>query len=110
MAASRTLLIPINAQFVFTLLSAKDTTVHLMGQIVATNSIAAAAPVIQSISVTNQSVMMTAENVSLQSQLLVSPNLASWSTASFTATTNDSGGIIFTTPMNGAHAFFRVQQ
>ena len=101
----RTLVIPIDAQFVFTLLSAKDTTVHVMGQIVATNSIAAAAPVIQSINVTGQKVVMMAENASLQSQLLVSTNLASWSTASFTSTTNDSGGIIFTTPMNGPMRF-----
>jgi hypothetical protein len=110
MGGTRTLVIPIDAQFVFTLLSAKDTTVHLMGQIVATNGIAAAAPLIQSIGVTNQSVVVSAENATLQSQLLVSTNLASWSTASFTATTNNSGRIIFTAPMNGSHAFFRVQQ
>jgi hypothetical protein len=109
-ANTRTLLIPIDAQFVFTLLSAKDTTVHLMGQIVVTNLIAAAAPVIQLFSATSQSVVVTAENVNLQSQLLVSTNLASWSTASFTTTTNNSGAIIFTAPINGSHAFFRVQQ
>jgi hypothetical protein len=107
---TRTLVIPIDAQFVFTLLSAKDTTVHVMGQIVATNSIAAAAPVIQSINVTGQNVVMRAENASLQSQLLASTNLTSWLTASFTVATNVSGGVIFTTPMTGAHAFFRVQQ
>ncbi len=81
-----------------------------MGQIVATNSIAAAAPVIQSINVTGQNVVMMAENASLQSQLLASTNLTSWLTASFTVTTNNSGGIIFTTPMTGSHGFFRVQQ
>jgi hypothetical protein len=106
----RTLVIPIDAQFVFTLLSAKDTTVHLTGQIVATNVIAAAAPVIQSIGVINQNVVVTAENATLQSQLLISTNLAAWLPASFTTTTNNSGGIIFNTPMSGSHAFFRVQQ
>ena len=108
--SKQTLVIPIDAQFVFKLLSANDTTIHLTGQIVATNAITAAVPIIQSVGVTNQSVVVAAENATAKSQLLVSTNLANWSPASFTTTTNNSGWIIFTTPMNGSHAFFRVQQ
>lgn len=106
----QTLFIPIDAQFVFSLLSANDSTIHLMGQIGATNFIVASVPIIKSISITNQDIAVTAENAATQSQLLVSTNLTSWSTASFTTTTNNLGWIIFTTPMNGSRAFFRVEQ
>ena len=91
-----TLVIPIGAQFVFTLLSANDTTINLIGQIVATNAITVAPPVIQSINVTNQNAVVAAANATGQSQLLVSTNLATWSPASVTITTNNSGWIIFT--------------
>jgi hypothetical protein len=105
-----TLSIPIAAQFVFSVFEPNDTKVQFVGQLVATNAITAAAPLIQSISVTNQSVMVTAENVTGQSQLLVSTNLVGWLPATVTTTTNSSGWIIFTTPVNGAQEFFRVQQ
>jgi hypothetical protein len=105
-----TLVIPISTQFVFTLISANDTTVNLLGQIVATNAVASAAPIIQSLTFTNQSVVLAAANATGQSQLLVSTNLAGWLPASVTTTTNNLGWIIFTTPLHGAHAFYRVQQ
>ena len=108
--STETLFIPILAQFVFSVLSANDTKVELFGQLVATNLITAAAPLIESISVTNQNVVVAAENATEQSQLLVSTNLAAWSPATVTTTTNSSGWIIFTAPMNGTHEFFRVQQ
>jgi hypothetical protein len=107
---TRTLVIPISAQFVFTLFSANDTQLEMVGQLLATNAITAAVPFIQSISVTNQSVVVATENTTAQSQLLVSTNLTAWSAASTITATNGSGWIIFTTPMQGLRAFFRVQQ
>lgn len=109
-AGVRTLVIPIDTQFSLTLLSTDDSTVHLAGQIVATNSVAAAIPVIHSLSVTNQSIMVAAENATAESQLLVSTNLIDWTPATATTTTNDSGWIIFEAPMDGPRAFYRVQQ
>ena len=107
--STQTLVIPIDATFRFKLLSANDTTVRLTGQLVATSS-AAAPPIIHFIAVTNQTVTVTAENSTEQSQLLVSTNLTAWLPASATTTTNNLGWIIFTTPLNGPKAFYRVEQ
>ena len=100
------LVIHINTQFTFTLLSAGDTPLELTGQIVATNL---PAPFINSIVVTNQNVVLTVENATTQSQLLSSSNLVTWFSPS-TTVSNNGGMIIFTVPMAGPHAFFRVQQ
>ena len=111
-AGVRTLSFPINTTFVFTLLSPDDSSVHLTGQIVATNSISGAVtvPIIHSLTITNQNIMVAAENATAQSQLLMSSNLTSWLPASVTIKTNGSGWIIFTTPMRGPRGLFRVQQ
>ncbi len=106
----RKVVIQISTQFVFSLLSSDDTKVLLAGQLVATNTVVVPAPVIESVTVSNQNVMVTAENATSQSQLQVSTNLTAWTTAGFTTATNDLGWIIFTTPTIGSHAFFRVQQ
>ena len=37
-------------------------------------------------------------------------DLATWSTATVTVTTNGLGMIVFTSPVNGPQAFYRVQQ
>jgi hypothetical protein len=108
--STRTLVIPIDATFYFKLKSANDTTVHLTGQLVATNAVAPPAPVIRSVALTNQNVVVAAQNATALSQLLVSSNLTTWSAASVTKTTNNSGWIIFTTPMNRPQAFFQVEQ
>ena len=108
--SKETLVIPIDATFYFKLKSANDTTVHLTGQLVATNVIAPPAPVIRSVALTNQNVVVAAQNATALSQLLVSSNLTTWSAASVTKTTNNSGWIIFTTPMNRPQAFFQVEQ
>ncbi len=111
-AGVRTLSFPINTTFVFSLLSTGDSSVRLTGQIVATNSIAGAvaAPIIHSLTISNQNVMVAAENATAQSQLLTSSNLISWLPASVTIKTNGSGWIIFTTPMHGPRGLFRVKQ
>lgn len=106
---TQTLVIPIDATYSFTLLSANDTTVHLKGQLVATSSVVAP-PIIHSLTVTNQNVVVTVENATAQSQLQVSTNLMNWSPSSAVISTNNLGWIVFTTPMNTAHAFFRVEQ
>ena len=101
------LVMQINTQFSFTLISSGDTILDLTGQIVATNS--TASPFINSIIVTNQNVVLTVENATTQSQLLSSSNLMTWSVDSATVTNNGST-IIFTVPMDGPRAFFRVQK
>jgi hypothetical protein len=102
------LVIQINAQFTFTLLSAGDTPLNLTGQIVATNVLAA--PIlISSIALTKQNVVLTVENASESSQLQISTNLQAWLPAS-TTVSNHSGSMIFTTPLSGPQSFFRVQQ
>lgn len=106
----RTLFLPISAQFLFTILSANDTKLYLSGQIVATNALTVPAPVIESISVTQQIVVVAADNVTGTSQLLVSTNLTAWSPAAANLATNNLGWILFTTPVNGSREFFRVQQ
>ncbi len=109
--STQTLVIPVDTTYYFTLLSANDSHVHLTGQLVATaGSVVAAAPIIHSLTFSNQNVVVTAENATTQSQLLVSTNLATWSPASATTTTNGSGWIIFIAPKHGPQAFFQVQQ
>jgi hypothetical protein len=101
------LVIHINTQFTFTLLSAGDTPLDLTGQIVATNS--TLPPFINSIIVTNQNLVLTVANATTQSLLQSSSNLMTWFPAS-TTLSNNAGMIIFTVPMAGPHAFFRVEK
>lgn len=109
-AGVRTLTIQINTQYVFKLVSANDSSVTLTGQLVATNVIATPAPVIQSFTINGQNVVATTGNTTAQSQLQVSTDLTTWLPASATVTTNGSGMIVFTSPIGGAHAFYRVLQ
>jgi len=101
------LVIHINTQFTFTLVSPGDTPLALTGQIVATNS--TAPPLINSIILTNQNVVLTVANATTQSLLQSSSNLTGWFSPS-TTVSNSAGMIIFTVPMSGPHAFFRVQK
>jgi hypothetical protein len=102
------LVIQINAQFAFTLLTAGDTPLDLTGQIVATN-LMTAPPNISSIVLNNQNVVLTVGNATAQSQVQISTNLTAWLPAS-TTVSNYSGLMIFTTPLSGPQSFFRVQQ
>jgi hypothetical protein len=102
------LVIQINAQFAFTLLTAGDTPLDLTGQIVATN-LMTAPPNISSIVLNNQNVVLTVGNATAQSQVQISTNLTSWLPAS-TTVSNYSGLMIFTTPLSGPQSFFRVRQ
>jgi len=109
-AGVRMLTIQINAQFEFTVISANDSSIDLTGQLVATNAVATAPPVIDSVTIDSQNVAVTTENTTAQSLLQVSTDLATWSTATVTVTTNGLGMIVFTSPVNGPQAFYRVQQ
>jgi hypothetical protein len=104
----RTLFIDIKLQFTYYVPSAGQSTITLTGQLVATNILAL--PTIQSVVKTNDSLVVTANNASPGSQLLVSTDLVTWLPANATTTTNASGSVLFTTPMNGSSGFFRVQQ
>src|ERR1039458_2699505 len=68
--STQTLVIPIDATFFFKLVSANDTTVHLTGQLVATNLAALPAPVIRSVALTNQNVVVAGQTATGPSPLL----------------------------------------
>ncbi|HZL13274.1 MAG TPA: hypothetical protein VFC85_03950 [Verrucomicrobiae bacterium] len=107
--ATQKLLIQFNTPFVFSLLSANDTTLILKGQIVATNSLVIAPFSINSFMLTNNNAVLKVQNATLQSQLQSSTNLAAWKTVTATTTSN-AGAITFTAPISGSKMFFRVQK
>lgn len=94
-----------------TLSDTNNDALTLIGQIVATNSLSASVPpIITRLAVTNnQNLVLTVSNAYAQSQLLSSTNLTTWAPASATIKTN-GGSLIFTTPMSGSHAYFRIQK
>ena len=94
-----------------TLSDTNNDALTLIGQIVATNSLSASVPpIITRLAVTNnQNLVLTVSNAYAQSQLLSSTNLTTWAPASATIKTN-GGILIFTTPMSGSHAYFRIQK
>jgi hypothetical protein len=102
------LTIQFNTQFSFSVASPDDTPLTLTGQIVATNSFVVPF-MINSITLTNQSVVLTVANATMQSQLQSSTNLTGWSPASATVSTN-AGTTTFTAPMSGPKMYFRVQK
>jgi len=107
-AGVRRLVLPVNALFTESVafLRDNDTALTFTGQLVAT----IAPPIIQSIVKSPQNVVITTENTTAQSVLVVSTNLISWSPTSATVSTNGMGMIVFTTPLNAGNAFYRVQQ
>ncbi|HVU07004.1 MAG TPA: hypothetical protein VHG89_00505 [Verrucomicrobiae bacterium] len=109
----QTLVVPINVELPYTLLQDEDSAVTFVGQIVATRNLYAVsgAPVINSIAVSGQNIVLTTINTSMQSKLLVSTDLINWSAvANATITSGNTGTIIFTVPVSGPKAFYRVQQ
>ena len=103
--STQTLTISIQTQFTFSLLSANDTTINLSGQIVAVY----APPIFNSLVVSNQDLVLSVQNASSHSQLLVSPDLITWTPATSTITTNGAN-IVYTVPITSGNAFFRVAQ
>jgi hypothetical protein len=102
------LTIQFNTQFFFSVASPDDTPLTLTGQIVATNSFVVPF-MINSITLTNHSVVLTVENATMQSQLQSSTNLTSWLPASATVSTN-AETTTFIAPMSGPEMYFRVQK
>jgi hypothetical protein len=68
-----------------------------------------APPMIRSILATNQTLALSVKNARPQSQLSVSTNFTIWSTIP-AEVTNDSGCMVFSVPILGPCAFFRVVQ
>jgi hypothetical protein len=104
--AIQTLAISINTQFTFSLLSSGDTTLNIVGQVVATSS---PALVIDSIVISKGTVVLTVQNATGQSQLQSSPDLSAWVPATATVTTNGTT-LTYTVPISGGNQFFRIQQ
>jgi hypothetical protein len=87
------LVIQINTTFATT-----NSALTLTGKIVATNSLSASVPpVITRVVATNQNFVLTVSNATMQSLLLSSTDLTTWSPASATISTN-GGFIIFILP------------
>jgi hypothetical protein len=108
-----TLILQINATFTNTLLGIPRALVaNLSGQLVATAALPTppAPPIITSIVKTPPNVVITTENTTAQSVLLVSTNLTVWSPTSAVISTNNSGMIVFTTPINAINSFYRLLQ
>jgi hypothetical protein len=105
-AGERQLVLQFNGSFASTLNFPGDTDITFSGQLVATT----APPIIQSIANSPPNVVITTQNTTAQSVLVVSTNLMTWSPASATLATNGLGMIVFTAPLNAGNAFYRVQQ
>jgi hypothetical protein len=102
----QTLAISINAQFTFSLLSSGDTTLNIVGQLVATSS---PAPLIDTIVLSKSTVVLTVQNATGQSQLQSSPDLIAWTPAASIVTTNGTT-LTYTVPISGGNQFYRVQK
>ncbi len=106
-AGAQKITIPVDTDYVFNFNAVIPVTVllHLTGQLVATST---AAPIFRSIVVTNQTVVLTVENATPQSQLQTSINLTNWFPAPGMVT-NILARTIFTTPVAGPVRFYRLQ-
>jgi hypothetical protein len=101
--------IPVNMTFTDTSGTFDGTTLNMVGQIVATQTLLPP-PIINSITVTNQMVVLTVANATTQSGVFTSTDLQTWSTQPASVATNLSDQIIFTFPLSGNSGFFRVKQ
>jgi hypothetical protein len=109
-AGLRTLAIQVSSQFQFSLIAENDSIINLTGQLVATNVVRLPPPVICAIVKNGQNAVITTENTTIQSSLLVSTDLTDCIPASTTSTTNEQGMIVFTSPISFPRTFYRVQQ
>lgn len=104
---TKTITIRISTTFTFT--GSVPAVLTLQGQIVATNA-PSAIFMINSVGVTNKTLVLTVQNATSQSALQSSANLTTWSPATATVTTNSSGMTYFSVPIGTSNNFFRVQQ
>jgi len=107
--AQQTLTIPIDATFVFTLVSANDTTVNVKGQLVATR--ATTAPLaIQSIKVQAHTAMLQWQSApGEQFQVQSSTNLSTWQTNAANVT-SATGTYTWSGAATAVQQFFRIAQ
>ncbi|MBU6401573.1 MAG: hypothetical protein KGS61_14745 [Verrucomicrobia bacterium] len=105
----QTLTIPVDATFVFTLVTANDTSIELKGQLVAVSA-SAAAPTIGSLAVQNQTVTLQWQGAPGHSyQVQSSADLALWQTNALNVTSSTSD-YAWTGPVSGPKQFFRLAQ
>jgi hypothetical protein len=100
--------IPVNMTFTDTSGALEGTTLNMVGQIVATQTLLPPL-IINSITVTNQMVVLIVANATTQSEVLTSTDLKTWSTQP-ASVTSLSDQIIFTFPLSEGAGFFRVKQ
>jgi hypothetical protein len=107
--SQQTLTIPVDATFVFTVVSANDTTIELKGQLVAVSS---AAPARSAPSITVQSQLVTLQwqgTPGLLYQVQSSSDLTLWRTNA-TSVTSTTTAFIWSGPATGPKQFFRLAQ
>ena len=104
-----TKIITIRISMTFTFTGSIPAVLTLEGEIVATNA-PSALFMINSVGVTNKTLVLTVQNASSQSALQSSGNLTTWLPATATMTTNSSGATFFSVPIGTSNSFFRVQQ
>lgn len=102
----RELTLPVSVQFPASSVVHNDSLLIFTGRLVAWNG----QPVIQSIVKQGDQVALTTEYTTAQSMVEVSTNLAAWSAAAATVSTNGSGLIVFTVAPATPQAFYRVIQ
>ncbi|MDQ6631870.1 MAG: hypothetical protein M3Y82_08940 [Verrucomicrobiota bacterium] len=107
MGGTQKITIPVDTDYVFNFNAGIPVTVllHLTGQLVATS---AAVPIFRSIVVTNQTVVLTVENATPQSELQTSVDLTNWFSFPVTVT-NILGRTVFTAIVFGPVRFYRLQ-
>ena len=105
--ATEILTIPISAAFTETSGSTSGTSLALAGQIVATLQIPP--PVIGSIMVSHQMVILSVSGVTAQSKVLASADLIHWSAQASVISTL-SGQTLFAFPATNTVEFFKIQQ
>lgn len=103
----QTLTIPVDATFLFTVLSANDTTINLKGQLVAIRS-AAASVTIQSVAVQNQVVTLHWQGApGEQYQVHASADLVLWQTNAVNVTSSTTD-YTWSGPATASRQFFRL--
>jgi hypothetical protein len=102
----QTLTISVDTEFKFKAFTPDDSVVHLTGTLVAK---AVAQPLITSIEVRDQSVILHVQGTSPSPGLFSSPDLKQWATRTPTQSM-DTNGVVLTLPLGGAREFYRVSK
>ncbi len=106
-AGARTLTIQVDTEFHFKALSDNDSTVHLIGKLIATEAAGSAAPSFGSIKIINGKVVMTVSDGGTAPRLESSSDLNAWSSRTPEQTSNGAD-VTLTLPVGGAQEFYRI--